>query len=247
MPELTEGPAADAWLHFHPFTPMHALSAGVCIALMFAAALLGRRWRESARERRLRVAWGWGIVAVQTLALAWWLLPANFTLRNSLPLHLCDLAVWAAAVAMLAGARWARTLLYFWGIGLSTQAFFTPTLNEGPGSPIFWLFWIGHTQIVGSAVYDVLARGYRPAVSDLAVGSVATLLWAAAAIAANLALGVNYGYLGPSSPSRPTVVDALGPWPLRVVWMVLLTQTLFVALWAVWPLADRVRSARAAC
>lgn len=243
MPPATPtGHAPDWWLQFDPFTLQHALAAGVCTALMFIAAFAGRRWRETLKEKRLRHAWGWGIVAFQSFALGYWLLPAHFTLRNSLPLHLCDLAVWAAAIAMLTEQRWARTLLYFWGIGLSTQAFLTPTLNHGIATPEFWLFWIGHTQIVGSAVYDILARGYRPRVRDLLVGTLGTALWAAAAFAVNLALDLNYGYIGNADPSQPTIIDRLGPWPLRILWIALIVQALYIALWAVWPLGERLRA-----
>lgn len=234
-------PPGDRWAEFHPFTLEHALSAGVCVALMFVAAVAGRAWRETPRERALRHAWGWMIVLVQGLALFWWFLPANFQFGASLPLHLCDLAVWAAAVAMLTERRWARTLLYFWGIGLSTQAFLTPTLDEGPGRPQFWLFWIGHTQIVGSAVYDVLVRGYRPRPRDLALACAVTLAYAAVTFVIDIAFGVNYGYVGQTSPDEPTIIDRLGPWPLRVVWMSLLVAAVYMALWAVWPLGERLR------
>jgi lipopolysaccharide transport system permease protein len=35
----------------------------------------------------------------------------------------------------------------------------------------------------------------------------------------NVTFGLNYGYLGRSDPGQPTILDLLGPWPLRVVYL----------------------------
>jgi len=50
------------------------------------------------------------------------------------------------------------------------------------------------------------------------------------------AFDLNYGYFGRETPARPTLVDALGPWPLRVLLMVVLgavAMTLFQLPWVV--------------
>jgi uncharacterized membrane protein YwaF len=56
-------------------------------------------------------------------------------------------------------------------------------------------------------------------------------------LAVNVPLGVNYGYVGRAEPEHPTVIQSLGPWPLRLVWMALIVEAVFVAMWAIWPLA----------
>src|SRR5690349_1772419 len=55
----------------------------------------------------------------------WWLRPTNFVIQRSLPLQLCDLAGIIAPFALLTHARWLRTLLHFWGLGLSSQWMFS--------------------------------------------------------------------------------------------------------------------------
>jgi hypothetical integral membrane protein (TIGR02206 family) len=150
-------------------------------------------------------------------------------------LHICDLVVWCVPFALLLGSRWASSLLYFWGLGLSLLAFAAPILNEGPASLEFWLFWIGHTQIVGSAVYMVAARGYGPKVRDLLVAGGATLVYAAVIIPINVALGAGYGMLGPTETSQAL----FGPWPTNVVIVLVLEVLLFLAIWLPWPILTR--------
>lgn len=239
---------------FVSYSLVHAATVAACAAAMIASCGMGRACRGGERERRLRRRWGGFIVGFALVSNAWWLWPGNFRLDQSLPLQLCDLAVIVAAVVMLTElpairqappgrraerGRWARTLLYFWGIGLSTQAFFTPTLQEGLFRPHFWIFWIGHTAIVGSAVYDVAVRGYRPAFRDLVFAIAVTLAYAAAMLALNVALGLNYGYVGAVEPEQPTIIQKIGPWPARVPVLAAIVLLDFTILWGVWRLVPR--------
>lgn len=237
--------AAAPWLEeFRAFSGTHLVVFIATMTLMVGAATLGRRWRKEGRERaewRFRLGWSLFIVAFQIYAVAWYAWPSRFELDRSLPLHICDLVVWLAPVALLTQGRLARTLLYFWGVGLSTQAFFTPVLTAGGASPEFWLFWVGHTQIVGSAIYDAVALGYRPGLRDLRNAFGVTLLYAVVVTPLNLACEVNYGYVGPSKPETPTVIDALGDWPMRIVPLAGLTLAAYVIAWAPWAIAARLR------
>jgi hypothetical integral membrane protein (TIGR02206 family) len=139
-----------------------------------------------------------------------------------------------------------RTILYFWGLGLSTQAFFTPTLDLGPMHTKYWLFWVGHTAIVGSAVYDMVVRGYRPTLRDLGFALLTTYTLNMSIFYFDVLLTdlvkepISYWYIGPSKPDKPTVIDKLGRWPLRVLWVALIVITDFILLWAVWPILRRL-------
>lgn len=236
-PVVEVAPPCEAWSEcFQAFTAHHLLVVAVCAGVMVTLVVLGRRGREADRESRVRRMWAWSIVAWQVPAQLWWLLPGNFVLEQSLPLQLCDLAAVLAPVALLTRKRWLISLLYFWGIGLSTQAYATPVLTEGYGHVNYWLFWVGHTQIVGSAVYAVCVMGFRPRLRDFA-GSVGVgMAYIAVMFGFDAATGLNYGYVGPSQPGVRTVVDYLGPWPLRAVWLTLLgivAQGLAYLPWAV--------------
>ncbi|MBK7405409.1 MAG: TIGR02206 family membrane protein [Phycisphaerales bacterium] len=237
-PPVGTAPTADWAHHFHAFTPQHGVTLLVFVGSMVVAAALGRRWRG-------RI--GSGVRAVdldddrwQTLAVIYYLLPANFDPYESWPLHLCDLAAWVAPFALLTQKRWLRTLLYFWGIGLSTQAFITPVVDGGYMDVKYWLFFVGHTQIVGSAVYDVVALGYRPRLRDWGVATLITLGWMAVVTPINVIFDVNYGYTGRHLPDGPTLLDGLGPWPWRILWLFLAGQVAWLIAWGAWPIAGRL-------
>lgn len=242
MPEA----AGPVWLEsFKSFTAIHLITVLVLGAAMVGGCWLGRCWRGSEREKRLRFGWGGFVAGIALVTNLYYALPKHWDITESLPLQLCDLAIIIAAIAMLTDSRVFRTMLYFWGIGLSTQAFITPTVGYGVGHERFWLFWIGHTCIVGSAVYDIVVGGYRPRLKDLGIISAISIGYLFTMLGINEWLSdadtiVNYGYVGRRRPSNPTLIDKLGPWPERVVIITLIVLVDYVVLWAIWPLARRI-------
>ena len=236
---------------FTPFTLEHLLSVAFFVAFMLAACWMGWRWRETPREARFRRTWGWAVLVFSTWYSGWYLMPEHFTWQRSLPLQLCDLTSFIAGLAMVTRWRPARTLLYFWGIGLSTQAFISPIIDTGPASARFWMFFVSHTTIVGSALYDVVVCGYRPGIKDLRFAVAAGVVYTASMFVVDIALSrwvaepINYGFVGDTKPENPTVMDKLGPWPWRVLILSAIVIAVFTMLWAVWPLAERLGLRRA--
>ncbi|MDX1385881.1 MAG: TIGR02206 family membrane protein, partial [Thermoanaerobaculia bacterium] len=149
------------WLHeLRVGSPLHYATIGWCLAAMAAFALWGRALESPRKERRLRRAWVVVMGALSAVVLSIAFHPRNFDARYSLPLHLCDVAILVAGVALWTRNRLARTLTYFWTLGLSTQAFLTPVVAAGPAHLEYWFFWILHVQVVGAAVYDLVVHGY---------------------------------------------------------------------------------------
>lgn len=245
---MNAGAAAHSgWaFEFSLFGPLHVVTVALLLGAMAASIVLGRRWRGTVRERMLRHAWIGSTLVWQTIAVAWYLWPSHFDMVESLPLHMCDLAAWIAPFALLTQKRLLRTLLFFWGIGLSTQAFVTPVVDGGVDTVTFWLFWIGHTQIVGSAVYDVGVLGYRPTWRDYLSVTAVNIACLAIILPFDLWTGTNYWYVGNMRPEHPTLIDRLGPWPLRVVWMFLIAQAVLALMWVVFAAAGRGARGRSA-
>jgi hypothetical integral membrane protein (TIGR02206 family) len=152
-------------------------------------------------------------------------------LRNSLPLQLCDIVAIVAAIEFARPTRSVHALAYFWGVALSSQALITPDLAGGPSSLGFWAFWIYHLFVVGSGIYAVTVRRFRPEWRDLRLAIGAGLIYAVPVFLIDAALDLNYGYLGRSNPGQPTVIDFLGPWPIRVLYMVLLATIAMLLFW----------------
>lgn len=219
--------AYDWAQEFRVGTWQHWTVIGVCALLMMIWCASGRRLlnRETdegrTKERKLRHWIGWFIVISQSIILIRRLTPGQWDLQDSLPLHMCRWTVWIVGWSMLTLNPKARALTLFWGLALSTQVFFTPFIKEGHGSLGFWIYWLNHLQIVGVGVYDVVVLGYRPKFKDLRFGVLAGVAFSMLVFVINIVLGTNYAYLGSANHDEASIIDVLGPYPLRAVWMVL--------------------------
>ena len=132
------------------------------------------------------------------------------------PLQMCHWIAALDAIALVRPVRALRSVAYFCGIALCTQALVTPSLVEGPGEWPFWFFWATHAMIVAVPVYDIAARGFRPGLRDFGIACAAAIGYVTIVLPIDLATGWNYGFVGPSKPAVPTIVDLLGPWPQRL-------------------------------
>jgi hypothetical integral membrane protein (TIGR02206 family) len=183
---------------------------------VWALCRLGLRFRGTGRQDRLERGLALFALGIWVAANIWQFLPWNYRFDESLPLHVCDLLGVVAFLSMATRHRWPTALLYFYGLGLSTQTFITPVVKEGPIYSFFWLFWVTHMVVVGYPFYSMVVRGYRPTWRDygLAVGVAAAYF--VLILPFDLLLDVNYGYVGRGLPERPTLIDALGSWPWRL-------------------------------
>lgn len=207
---------------FAPYGATHLAVGAASAAAWYAAILSARRAAGTPRERRWRRVFGGALLLVCGGATLWRLTPWTFELQRSLPLHLCDFAWMAAAWSLLAGGdptRAPHQLAYYWGLGLSTAGYVTPTIEEGPASAEFWAFWLGHALVVGAGLVNYHAFRMRPAPRGLAVAVAASTAVYAVATLANVRLGTNYCYSGRGLPAHATLLDVLGAWPGRALWL----------------------------
>ncbi len=221
---------------FAPFGALHGVVVALSVLAWAAVVVSARRVRGTAGERRWRrgaalLVWGFNVAWQARL-----LLPDRFAWGHSLPLHLCDLAWMAAGWSLWCGGEPSlrrHQVPVLWGVALSLLAYATPAVTAGPGGLPFWTFWITHAQILAVALVNLLAfgtridgRGLRAALGVAAAGLVA-------ATGVNLALGTSYFFTGDTLPENPTPLDALGPWPLRILWVALLGAAALVVVAAV--------------
>jgi hypothetical integral membrane protein (TIGR02206 family) len=229
-----------ASLAFTPYSPEHWGAIAAAVVATAIAIALGLRVRGTAREQPFRT------VMVGLTALIWltsttlWSWPGNLDPSVSLPLHLCDLAGFVLPLAILTRHRVLCALVYFWGLGLSSQAFCTPTLEAPISDWRFWNFWVTHTAIVGGAFYLIIVERYRPRFRDVGIGVAAGLAYVAVVLPLNIAMDWNYGYVGRSDPSQPTIIDSLGAWPGRVALMIALTIVLMTVMVLPFEIARRL-------
>jgi len=201
---------------FRPFSVQHLVTLGVCGLAGWALIGAGRAWKGTEKEMHLGLVWGGFSVCANLWSWVYWTLPPVWNIRMSLPIQLCDFACLAAPLALITRWRIIRSMLFYWGIGLSSQAFITPTVQVGFESERFWSFWVVHFVIVGTALYEVIVRDFRPTWADFRRMLIPSAAYVALVLVVNWRLDSNYGYLGDTLPENKTIIDALGPWPWRI-------------------------------
>jgi hypothetical integral membrane protein (TIGR02206 family) len=240
---------------FINFSALHLLTVVGCFAVMTTLAVCGRRCCDTPAGSRLR--WGWiaFVAVVQIVNIIYYAVcidwhagqPLHVDWSVALPLQICDLAGILAVFALLTRSRLLRTILYYWAIGLTTQAFITPVLGYGPLYLRFWLFWLSHLTVTATAIYFLAAEGYRPTWRDFGIATLVMLAYGAVVIPLDVAYGFNYGFAGKTLDlGTRTILDYLGPWPLRLVFIFLIIETVFAILTIIWWRPRRPASARLA-
>ncbi len=229
---------------FAAYTGLHWLCL-VAIAAVTGVAVAVRRRRApqprpaSAIERAVGYAY-----------LAWWIggflylrFGPLYDPPTTYPLQMCHWCAAAAAVVLVTAHPVLRAFVYFCGLALCTQAVITPSLGEGPAQFPFWFFWTAHGMIIGVAIYDVAARGYRPGWRDFAIACTAAVFYVLVVLPVDVVTGWNYGFVGRSKPEVPTIVDLLGPWPLRLVFIVMIAFTAMLVVFVPWLIGQSRRAA----
>jgi hypothetical integral membrane protein (TIGR02206 family) len=216
---------------FTRWSPSHWGAIVVTLTVAAAMAAARRRLRDNPPAgRRLDLAFA-TVAAVTWVATQ--ILQATldeFPATTALPLHVSDLTALAVPIALLAQDRWSRAIVYFWGLALATPlAFLMPDLGAGPARLGYWLFWLPHLLIFTTAVYDIVARGYRPGWPDYRRAAIVSIVYSLLIVPVNAVTGFFYGYLGPPHAGEPAALAIFGPWPWRALTIVL-TGLLAMAL-----------------
>lgn len=183
----------------------------------------------------LRAA-GWAMLAASVFYTVWLLLPGQFALGDSLPLHFSDALRFVCAAALIVRPRWAVGIAYFWGLTLNSQALLTPHPSMLEGLSVHLVFYWGLHMAVLMVPAAFLAVGWRPGWRDFCVAYGAAAVWAALVMPVNHLLGTNYGFLN-RPPDGASLIDFLGPWPLYVLWIGVLVAVVWAAM--TWPFARR--------
>ena len=103
-------------------------------------------------------------------------------------------------------------MAFYWGLGGTLQAIFTPDLQHTLPSPRFFTYFIGHGTLVISAAALTLGIGMRPRPWSALHVWLITNATALPVLAVNYFLGSNYMFLWGAPPSS-TVLTYLGEWP----------------------------------
>jgi hypothetical integral membrane protein (TIGR02206 family) len=194
--------------------PGHLAALGAVPALAAGLALVARGRPAVARRVRIALAAAVGLHELSWYALALglgWVDPPF-----GLPLHLCDLVLWATVYGLVALDRRVLEVVYYLGLGGTGMALLTPDLAAALPSWPAVAFFVAHGGVVAGILFLVLSGALRPGPRSWWRAFLWVNGYAAAIGAVNAVFGTNYFYLC-ERPSSPSLLDLLGPWPWYVV------------------------------
>jgi hypothetical integral membrane protein (TIGR02206 family) len=222
--------------------PLFPLGSGrwtAVAAIVVTAAVLSWLLRHSAGAGRgplVRSAVCWTVAGVLlvgfVVAELQRVFEGGWTIQEALPLHLCDIAIFVTAGALLEIARHGQPtrlarrlfeLAFVWGMAGTTQAILTPDIGPGIDDHIVSSACVRYFILHGAIVLGVLLMtfGLRMRMEPGAPQRVwvTTLAVALVVMGLDWLTGGNYMYLmGP--PAHPSIIDYFGRWPWSLLTLV---------------------------
>lgn len=230
----------DAAHAFRPFGLAHLVVILLTIALPFVLALVVHRTKSRFLERSIAFSisalllinyTAYLIVARHFGATAW---------TKTLPLQLCDWAMFVIIVALWTGNRRWLEVAYFWGIGGTLQAIITPNLPFGFPDLRFISFFVAHSGIIIGIVFLMLIYGFRPSARGVLRTFAWTEVYFVVAFTVDLLTGENYGFLL-HKPEAASLLSLLSDSrPLYLFQMHLLALLFFFLLYSPFAISDLV-------
>jgi hypothetical integral membrane protein (TIGR02206 family) len=226
---------------FTPFGIAHLTVIVLTVALPLVLALMVRRTKSRFLERSI----AFSISALLLINYAGYLIVARHfgatTWARTLPMQLCDWAMFVIIVALWTGNRRWLEIAYFWGIGGTLQAIITPNLQFGFPDLRFISFFVAHSGIIIGIVFLMLIYGFRPR----PIGILRTFAWTevyfVVAFSIDLLTGENYGFLL-HKPEAASLLNFLSDSrPLYLLQFHALAFVFFCALYAPFAIVDLAR------
>jgi hypothetical integral membrane protein (TIGR02206 family) len=201
---------------FELFSTTHIAVLLTLVVLNVLMVLWQRRVQRAAVRRGFRHALAALLIAQEISLNVWRLSIGEWSIGESLPLHLCGVAILLSAVMLVKDSYWIYELTYFWGFGGAVQALLTPDSTYGFPHYRFFQVFVSHGAIVTASVYMTFVVGYRPRLKSIWKTFLITNAYAVVIGLLNWAVDGNYLFLC-RKPDTPSLLDVLGPWPWYIL------------------------------
>ena len=213
------------------FSASHITAVVLIFLVCLVLVLLKGKLQAELAEKRFRVCMAVVISVQQILLYIWYAYTGEWSVSWTLPIQLCDIAIFLSVLVLITKNLYLSELLYFWGLGGAVQAILTPDMgNYTFPHFIFYQFFLGHGLIVMTCLFITFDKSFKITIKSVCRAFVITNIYAAIIIPVNAITGGNYLFLR-YKPQSGTIMDLLGPWPWYLLSLEAVAAAVFLLLY----------------
>lgn len=211
---------------FELFSVTHIITIIVIVIINVFIILYFRKKKEEKLNKRFCYILAAFMLFNETAYTIWSILTGDWSLGYSLPLHLCDIAMFFSVVMLISKKYFLYEITFFWGLGGSLQTLLTPDLYPYSFPHfIYFNFFFAHGTIVTAVLFMTFVEGFRPFKISIFKTIVVTNIYMALISIINILVDGNYLFLC-HKPNSASIMDYLGPWP----WYILSLEIIGIAI-----------------
>ena len=233
-------------MEYQPFvlfgrSHLTVLALTVIVPVILAIAVRATASRALARA----ICWIFA-AAITGIWLVWYVVfyrSGWLDLGNALPMDLCSWAAIATVITLIRPSQKHYELAYFWALAGTLQGLLRPGIPYDFPEFRFIDFTILHGGIIAAVLFLTIGMKMRPYPASIPRVIGWSLVYMAAAAAADWALGTDYGFLR-SKPIYHSLFDLMPAWPWYIPVLVGLGVLSVLIYYSPFFVIDRIRATR---
>ena len=163
----------------------------------------------------------------QILLYLWYLTSGSFSLKESLPLYTCRIAIIVSVFMLIRPKQWMVDLVYFWGFTGSFIAILSPDTSTFTYPHFMFLqYFVGHGLLIFTSIYMIKIKKFIIDLNSFFRVLKFTAVYIITIVPVNYITGGNYAYLN-GKPEAATVLDFLPPYPYYIPIIIFFMITIF--------------------
>lgn len=202
---------------FELFSVTHIITIIVMILINVIIILYFRKKKNDKLNKRFCHILAVFMLFNEIAYTIWSVVTGDWSPGYSLPLHLCDMAMFFSVAMLISKNYFLYEITYFWGIGGSLQTLITPDLYPYSFPHfIYFNFFFAHGAIVTAVLFMTFVEGFRPFKKSILKAIIFTNIYMAIISVVNILTDGNYMFLC-HKPNSASIIDYLGPWPWYIL------------------------------
>ncbi len=183
-------------VYFVNYSPVHFLMIFIAILGVFLLYRYRDYLQIDKNRRLLKNIIGTSLLAQQGILYLWYIFTGYSSIKESLPLYNCRVAIICTVLALLTGRKFFKNIAVYWGVYGSILALAFVEADPFAFPHYTGLsFFLGHIFLLWGSFFILLIDGYRLNQVNLRATLRFTTLYHLALLAFNLIIEANYDYL----------------------------------------------------